>query len=67
MSRMPRHARGELDPQRPPTRRGAQSRADRGRAAGREPSSGDDEDRQAPSQPSRRDTGPTDGRGARDR
>ena len=44
---MPRHARGELEPQRPPARPGTQSRSDRGRAAGREPARGGDDERES--------------------
>jgi len=39
---MPRHTRGDSEPQRLPTRRGTQSRSDRGRAAGREPRTADE-------------------------
>jgi hypothetical protein len=41
---MPRHNRGESQPQRPPARRGPQSRTDRGRAAGRDRSTDDARD-----------------------
>lgn len=67
MSRMRRHARGDLDSPRPPMSRGAQSRADRGRVAGRETPPGDGYDRVAPSPSDRRDAERTGGRGARER